>query len=65
MRNRNYINTKLDTLETTLITLQQIVNRQSPIEAYRANIIKAQGLVNDLRDAIERESLQGSELNKI
>ena len=65
MRNRNYINTKLDTLETTLITLQQIVNRQSPIEAYRANIVKAQGLVSDLRDAIERESLQGSELNKV
>lgn len=65
MRNRNHINKKLDTLETTLITLQQIVNRQSPIEAYRANIIKAQGLVSDLRDAIERESLQGSELNKI
>jgi len=65
MRNRNYINNKLDTLETTLITLQQIVNRQSPIEAYRANIIKAQGLVSDVRDAIERESLQGSELNKV
>lgn len=65
MRNRNHINKKLDTLETTLITLQQIVNRQSPIEAYKANIIKAQGLVSDLRDAIERESLQGSELNKV
>jgi len=65
MRNRNYINTKLDNLETTLVTLQQIVNRQSPIEAYRANIIKAQGLVSDLRDAIERESLQGSEINKV
>lgn len=65
MRNRNYINKKLDTLETTLITLQQIVNRQSPIESYKANIIKAQGLVSDLRDAIERESLEGKELNKI
>lgn len=65
MRNRNYINKKLDTLETTLITLQQIVNRQSPIEAYKANIVKAQGLVNDLRDAIERESLSGTELNKV
>lgn len=65
MRNRNYINKKLDTLETTLITLQQIVNRQSPIEAYKANIVKAQGLVSDLRDAIERESLEGKELNKI
>jgi hypothetical protein len=65
MRNRNYINKKLDTLETTLITLEQIVNRQSPIEAYKANIVKAQGLVNDVRDAIERESLSGTELNKV
>lgn len=65
MRNRNYINKKLDTLETTLITLQQIVNRQSPIEAYKANIVKAQGLVNDVRDAIERESLSATELNKV
>lgn len=65
MRNRNYINKKLDTLETTLITLEQIVNRQSPIEAYKANIVKAQGLVNDVRDAIERETLSGTELNKV
>jgi hypothetical protein len=33
MRNRNLLNRKLDNLEATLITLQQIVNRQSPIES--------------------------------
>ena len=65
MKNRNLINRKLDNLETTLITLQQIVNRQSPIEAYRANIIKAQGLVSDLRDMVEAEPFASTELNKV
>lgn len=64
MRNRNVVNKKLDNLETTLITLQQIVNRQSPIETYRANIIKAQGLVEDLRDMVEREPFSSNELNR-
>jgi|TARA_R110000782_G_C14748961_1_gene406925 hypothetical protein len=65
MRNRNLVTRKLDHLETTLITLQQIVNRQAPIESYRANIIKAQGLVEDLRDMVEREPLAPNEMNKI
>jgi hypothetical protein len=65
MRNRNLIDRKLDQLETTLITLQQIVNRQSPIESYRANIIKAQGLVGDLKDMVEAEPMSSSELNKV
>ena len=65
MRNRNLLSQKLDNLETTLITLQQIVNRQSPIESYRANIIKAQGYVSDIRDHIEREPLSSTELNKV
>jgi hypothetical protein len=65
MRNRNLINRKLDNLEATLVTLQQIVNRQSPIESYRTNIIKAQGLVEDLKDMVEAEPMSSSELNKV
>ena len=65
MRNRNLINRKLDNLETTLITLQQIVNRQSPIESYRANIIRAQGFVSDLRDMVEAEPMAPTEMNKV
>jgi hypothetical protein len=65
MRNRNLINRKLDNLETTLITLQQIVNRQSPIESYKANIVKAQGLVEDLRDMVEAEPMAPTEMNRI
>ena len=64
MRNRNLVNRKLDNLEATLVTLQQIVNRQSPIETYKANIIKAQGLVEDIKDMVEREPMSSNELNK-
>jgi|TARA_B100001093_G_scaffold48841_1_gene41486 hypothetical protein len=64
MRNRNLVNKKLDNLESTLINLQRIVNTQQPIESYRANIIKAQGLVNDIRDMVESQPMSPSELNK-
>lgn len=65
MRNRNLVTRKLDQLETTLITLQQIVNRQSPIETYKSNIVKAQGLVEDLKDMVEREPMSPTEINRI
>ena len=64
MRNRNLVFKKLDTLETTLITLQSIVNRQSPIETYKANIVKAQGLVEEIKDMVEREPMDPREMNR-
>ena len=64
MRNRNLVNKKLDNLESTLINLQRIVNTQQPIESYKANIIRAQGLVNDIRDMIESQPMSPSELNQ-
>ena len=65
MRNRNLLTRKLDMLETTLITLRQIVNRQSPIESYKVNIVKAQGIVEDIKDMIENEPMSPGEMNKI
>jgi hypothetical protein len=65
MRNRNLLTKKLDTLETTLITLQQIVNRQSPIETYKINIVKAQSLIEDIKDMVENEPMSSGEINKI
>jgi|TARA_R110000803_G_scaffold209666_1_gene279762 hypothetical protein len=65
MKNRNLLNKKLDYLESTLTTLQQIVNTQSPIEAYKANIVKAHGYVEDIRDMVEREPIAPNEMNKI
>ena len=64
MRNRNLLNRKLDNLEVTLTTLQQIVNRQSPIETYKANITKAQGLVDEIKDMVEMEPMSPNEMNK-
>lgn len=64
MRNRNVFNQKLDNLEATLATLNHIVNTQSPIESYRSNLVKAQGLVEDIRDMVEAEPMAPNELNR-
>jgi hypothetical protein len=63
MRNRQLLYRKLESLEHTLINLQRIVNTQEPIESYRANIIKAQGLVEDVKSMIEREPRSPQEQN--
>jgi len=64
MRNRNLLDRKLAVLEGTLTTLQNIVNTQQPIEAYKINIGKAQSIVDELRDMIEAEPMSPSEINK-
>jgi len=63
MKNRELLYKKLETLDHTLINLQRIVNTQEPIESYRANIIKAQGVAEDIRSMIEREPRSHSEQN--
>ena len=63
MRNRELLYKKLETLDHTLINLQRIVNTQEPIESYRANIVKAQGVANDIRSMIEREPRSPQEQN--
>jgi hypothetical protein len=64
MRNRNLLDRKLATLDGTLTTLQNIVNTQQPIEAYKINIGKAQAIVEEIRDMIEAEPMSPSEINK-
>jgi|TARA_B100001093_G_scaffold446299_1_gene450492 hypothetical protein len=63
MRNRELLYRKLETLDHTLINLQRIVNTQEPIESYRANIVKAQGIADDIRTMIEREPRSHQEQN--
>ena len=63
MRNRELLYKKLETLDHTLINLQRIVNTQEPIESYRANIVKAQGLLDDVKSIIEREPRSPQEQN--
>lgn len=64
MRNRNLLNRKLENLETTLITLRNIVNTVQPIETYKINIDKAITLTDELKDMIEMEPLGAGELNR-
>lgn len=64
MRNRELLYRKLETLDHTLINLQRIVNTQEPIESYRANIVKAQGLLEDVRSMVEREPRSPQEQNR-
>jgi hypothetical protein len=63
MRNRELIYRRLEALDHTLINLQRIVNTQEPIESYRANIVKAQGIADDIRTMIEREPRSPQEQN--
>tara|TARA_R110000772_G_C13029150_1_gene411495 strand:- start:128 stop:331 length:204 start_codon:yes stop_codon:yes gene_type:complete len=63
MRNRELVYRKLESLEHILINLQRIVNTQEPIESYKVNILKAQGIVDDVRTMIEREPRSHSEQN--
>lgn len=64
MRNRNLLNRKLENLETTLITLRNIVNTVQPIETYKINIDKAITLIDELKDMVEMEPLGAGELNR-
>ena len=65
MRNRNLIYKKINTLESTLTNLKRIVNTQEPIESYKINIDKAQGLVEDVRGLVESQPMYPSEINPI
>tara|TARA_Y100001938_G_C8016496_1_gene392887 strand:- start:446 stop:646 length:201 start_codon:yes stop_codon:yes gene_type:complete len=65
MRNRNLIYRKINSLEATLTNLHRIVNTQEPIESYKVNLNKAQGLVEDVRGLIESQPMDPSEINPI
>ena len=65
MRNRNLLNRKLENLESTLITLQRIVNTQEPIEVYKINIGRGLALVEELKDMVEMEPMSPGEINML
>ena len=65
MKNRNLIYKKLEALEFTLTNLRRIVNTQEPIETYKLNIEKALGLLDNVKDIVESQPLDASEINPI
>lgn len=63
MRYRDIINRKLDTLDSTLANLSRIVNTREPISAYKENINRAEGIVEEVRSMIENEPFSPQEQN--
>jgi len=65
MRNRNLLYKKLESLEHILVNLRRIVNTQEPIEVYKANIVRAEKTVEDIRSMVEREPFSPGERNRL
>jgi len=56
---------KLESLEHILVNLRRIVNTQEPIEVYKANIVRAEKTVEDIRSMVEREPFSPGERNRL
>ena len=63
MKYRNRTNSQLDKLDGVLQNLDRIVNRQEPVEVFRANVQKARDIVSEVRSIVEAEPLSPSEIN--
>ena len=63
MRNRSTILRKLEQLGGVIRILKGIVNRQEPIETYIININKAENLLEEVSDFIERENMKAQDRN--
>jgi hypothetical protein len=62
MRNREYIENKLDNVENALINCHRWVNTSAPVEDYKQAISKTIDLVNEVRNAIDNEPKDASEI---
>lgn len=63
MKYRNRTNSQLDKLDGVLQNLDRIVNRQEPVEVFRANVQKARDIVGEVRSIVEAEPLSPNEIN--
>ena len=65
MKNRNLVYKRINQLESTLVNLKRIVSTQEPIEVYKTNIGKAMDLLDKIKDLVETQPLDPSEINPI
>ena len=61
MRNREYIENKLDNVENSLMNCHRLVNTQAPASKYKAQIAKTIELVHEVRNAVDNEPRTASE----
>ena len=65
MKNRNLVYKRINQLESTLVNLKRIVSTQEPIEVYKTNLGQAMDLLDKIKDLVETQPLDASEINPI
>lgn len=63
MRYRNMINQKLDVLESSLTTLEQIVQRQLPIQEYLKALEQAKENLLKVKEMVSLEPITNNEIS--
>lgn len=64
MRYRNQVNNKLDILENSLRTLEQIVQRQLPVKEYLDTLEKTKLILEDLKSLVNLEPITNDEISR-
>jgi hypothetical protein len=64
MRYRNQVNNKLDILENSLRTLEQIVQRQLPVKEYLDTLEKTKLILEDLKGLVSLEPITNDEISR-
>jgi hypothetical protein len=64
MRYRNQVNNKLDILENSLRTLEQIVQRQLPVKEYLDTLEKTKLILEDLKNLVSLEPITNDEISR-
>ena len=64
MRYRNQVNSKLDILENSLRTLEQIVQRQLPVKEYLDTLEKTKLILEDLKNLVSLEPITNDEISR-
>ena len=64
MRYRNQVNNKLDILENSLRTLEQIVQRQLPVKEYLDTLEKTKLILEDLKSLVSLEPITNDEISR-
>lgn len=63
MRYRNMINQRLDVLESSLTTLEQIVQRQLPIQEYLKALEQAKENLLKVKEMVSLEPITNNEIS--
>ena len=64
MRYRNMINNRLDVLENNLRTLEQIVQRQLPVQEYLNTLEKTKEQLDEVKNLVSLEPITNDEISQ-